>query len=106
MKERFTTRQVAKILELSEAKIRSPMRAGVVTPSGGADGAVLFSFQDLLLLRTTKGLLEAHVGLPRIRRILSSLRRQLPDGQQISSVKIYADGRRVVVWDGAARWQP
>ena len=24
----------------------------------------------------------------------------------MSSIKIYADGRRIVVWDGKARWQP
>ena len=38
--------------------------------------------------------------------MLSSLKRQLPDDQHLSSLKIYADGRRVVAWDGRARWQP
>jgi tetratricopeptide (TPR) repeat protein len=42
----------------------------------------------------------------RINSILSSLKRQLPDEQHLSSLKIYADGRRVVVWDGKAQWQP
>jgi tetratricopeptide (TPR) repeat protein len=38
--------------------------------------------------------------------LLASLKRQLPDDQQLSSITIYADGHRVVAWDGNARWQP
>jgi tetratricopeptide (TPR) repeat protein len=38
--------------------------------------------------------------------MVASLRRQLPDDRMLSSLTIYADGRRVVAWDGAARWQP
>jgi tetratricopeptide (TPR) repeat protein len=38
--------------------------------------------------------------------MLTSLRRQLPGDRALSSVTVYADGRRVVAWDGAARWQP
>ena len=37
---------------------------------------------------------------------MASLKRQLPDDQALSSLTIYADGRRVVAWDGTARWQP
>src|SRR6202158_4923717 len=36
----------------------------------------------------------------------ASLKRQLPDDRTLSSLTIYADGRRVVAWDGTARWQP
>ena len=106
MKEHFTTREVAKILDLPEPRIRSCLRAGILSPPRGPDRRPRFGFQDLLLLRTTKGLLDARVPLKRIRQIIQSLKRQLPDGQQLSSVSIYADGRRVVVWDGTARWQP
>lgn len=38
--------------------------------------------------------------------MIASLRRQLPADRALSSVTVYADGRRVVAWDGAARWQP
>jgi tetratricopeptide (TPR) repeat protein len=38
--------------------------------------------------------------------MLASLRRQLPDDEHLQSVTVYADGRRIVAWDGAARWQP
>jgi tetratricopeptide (TPR) repeat protein len=102
----FTTREVAKIATLPEARIRSCVRAGVLSPIRGRAGRLEWSFQDLLLLKTTKGLLDARVPLARIRRMVASLKRQLPDDRTLSSLTIYADGRRVVAWDGAARWQP
>lgn len=105
MKERFTTHEVARILDLPEARLRSCLRAAF--PSSGKPARPLeFTFQDLLLLKTTKGLLDARVSVSRIRRILISLKRQLPEDPQLGSVTIYADGRRVVVWDGTVRWHP
>jgi tetratricopeptide (TPR) repeat protein len=103
---RFTTPEVAKILDLGEDRIRSCVRAGLLAPDRGPRRQLRFTFQDLLLLRTTKGLLDARVPLPRIRRMLTSLRRQLPDDTRLAALSIYADGRRVVAWDGTARWQP
>jgi tetratricopeptide (TPR) repeat protein len=102
----FSTREVAKILDLSPSRIRSCARAGFLSPVRGPGRHYWFSFRDLLVLKTTQGLLEARVPLGRIRRILSSLRRQLPPDQQLGSLTIMSDGRRVVVWDGTARWQP
>jgi DNA-binding transcriptional MerR regulator len=102
----FTTREVARIAILPDARIRSCVRAGLLSPRRGRKGRLEWSFQDLLLLKTTKGLLDARVPLARIRRMMASLKRQLPDDRTLSSLTIYADGRRVVAWDGTARWQP
>jgi tetratricopeptide (TPR) repeat protein len=106
MKSHFSTREVAKILALPEWRVRSCVRAGFLSPARGPQRHIAFTFQDLLLLKTTKGLLGAGVPLQRIRRILQSLKKQLPQEQEIWNVTIYADGKRVVVWNGAARWQP
>jgi DNA-binding transcriptional MerR regulator len=106
MKDHFTTREVGKILDLSESRIRGCVRAGILSPPRGPGRRRRFTFQDLLVLRTTKGLLDARVPIGRIRRIVQSLRRQLPDGEPLSSVNIYADGRHVLVHDGSSRWQP
>jgi tetratricopeptide (TPR) repeat protein len=102
----FSTHEVAKALGLPDSKIRSCARAAQLAPSHDARGRLRWSFQDLLLLKTTRGLLEARVPAGRIRRLLASLRRQLPGDQALSSVSVYTDGRRVVAWDGSARWQP
>lgn len=102
----FTTRDAAKILDLPEQRIRSCVRGGFLSPIRGPGRQFQFTFQDLLLLKTTKGFLESRVPLKRIRRMLASLKRQLPDDQHLSSLTIYADGSRIVAWDGNARWQP
>ena len=106
MKQHFTTREVAKILSLPEWRIRSCVRAGFLAQVRGPGERNVFSFQDLLLLRTTKGLLNARVPLQRIRRILQSLKKQLPEDKNLWNVSVYADGKRVVVKNGDARWQP
>jgi tetratricopeptide (TPR) repeat protein len=102
----FTTGEVAKILNLPGSRIRSFVRAGFLAPARDERKTFQFSFQDLLFLKTAKGLLDSRVPSKRIIRMLSSLKRQMPDDQHLSGVTIYADGRRVVVWDGKARWQP
>lgn len=102
----FTTGEVAKILDLPGARVRSFVRAGFLAPSRGRRRQLEFTFQDLLLLKTAKGLLNSRVPPKNMIRMLSSLKRQLPDDRHLATVKIYADGRRIVVWDGSARWQP
>jgi len=102
----FSTAEVANILDLPDRRIRSFVRAGFVAPARDEKKTLHFTFQDLLFLKTAKSLLASRVPVKTIIRMLSSLKRQLPGEQHLSSLKIYADGRRVVVWDGKARWQP
>jgi tetratricopeptide (TPR) repeat protein len=104
--KRFSTRDAARILGVTEDQIRTYARLGEVVPLRGAGGRLEFQFQHLLLLKTTKGLLEAGVPARRLRRIWSSLRRQLTDDLPITSIKIFADGDRAMAWDGRARWRP
>ena len=102
----FSTPEVVKIVNLPPGRIRSFVRAGLLAPGRGKAGALQFTFRDLLFLKTAKGLLDSRVPAKRVVGILNSLKRQLPDERHFTSIKIYADGRRVVVWDGKAQWQP
>jgi len=102
----FSTRDTARILQSTEARVRTLARLGGVTPEPGPGGRPEFTFQQLLLLRTTRGLLDAGIPARRVRRIWSSLRRQLADGLPLTSIRILADGDRAVAWDGNAPWQP
>jgi tetratricopeptide (TPR) repeat protein len=104
--KRFTTAEVGKLLSLSEKRIRSFVRAGFLAPGRSEKKRLEFTFQDVLFLKTAKGLLDSRVPPKRITRMLSSLKRQLPEDRHLASIKIYADGKRVVVWDGDAHWQP
>ena len=71
-----------------------------------ASPALRFGFQDLVLLRTAQGLAEARVPATSVKRALRKLRGQLPAGRPLTGVRIAAEGRRVVVRDGAATWNP
>lgn len=102
----FSTAEVANIVHLPDRRILSLVRAGLLAPQRTEKKSLQFSFQDLLLLKTAKTLIDSRIPARRIARLLASLKRQLPDEQHLSSVKIYADGRRVVAWDGRTRWQP
>ncbi len=102
----YSTREVAALLGLSQPQIRSCTRAGFVTPQVGPHGELLFSFQDLVLLRTAKALLAARIPSRRIRIALQNLHSQLPQGQPLTAVRISAQGHHVVARDGAEAWHP
>jgi tetratricopeptide (TPR) repeat protein len=106
MKQCYSTRDAARILQVSEARVRSWARMGGLVPEPGPGGTPEFTFQQLLLLRTTRGLIEAGIPARRVRRVWSSLRRQLADDLPLTSVRILADGERAVAWDESASWQP
>jgi tetratricopeptide (TPR) repeat protein len=102
----YTAREVEQMLGLPAAEVRAWVRAGLLDPERGERGEMRFSFQDLVLLRTAKGLMGANVPRARVRRALRKLRAQLPPGRPLSGVHISADGDRIVVRDGQGRWQP
>jgi len=102
----FTTSEVAKILHLRDSRIRAFVRAGFLAPARGQKRSLRFTFQDVIFLKTAKGLLDSRVPSKRVIRMLSSLKRQLTKDRHLSSVRIYADGKRVIAWDGKLRWQP
>jgi tetratricopeptide (TPR) repeat protein len=101
----YSEADLRRILRIDESRLRACLRAALL-PVSRRQSACTYSFQNLVVLRTAKGLTDAGVSVPRIRKILECLERQLGEERAISSLKIYASGKRVVVWDGASRWQP
>lgn len=102
----YTARDVAKLLDLSVHQVRSYARAGLLKPERGPRGEYRFSFQDLVLLRTTKGLMASRIPSRRLRRVLRKLEQQLPVGRPLSGVLISAHGECIVVSDGSSVWNP
>jgi tetratricopeptide (TPR) repeat protein len=102
----FSTRDAALIPQTTEARVRALARAGGIIPQPGPSGCPEFTFQQLILLRTTRGLYDAGIPPGQVRRVWASLRRQLTEDLPLTSIRILADGRRAVAWDGQAPWQP
>jgi tetratricopeptide (TPR) repeat protein len=103
--QRYGVRDVEKMLRLPRSTIRAMASAGFVTPSRGPRNALLFSFQDLIVLRTAQALASANVPAKRITRSLKELRRQLPETMPLSGLSISAVGEQVVVRDSAGQRQ-
>ena len=96
---------VERLLHLSKGTLRALVNAGFVSPSRGPRNTWRFTFRDLIVLRTAQALVEANVPRRRITRSLKQLREYLPDSMPLSGLSIGAVGERVVVKEGAARWQ-
>jgi tetratricopeptide (TPR) repeat protein len=103
--QRFGVREVEKLLRLPRRTIHGLVKAGFVSPERGPRRAYLFSFQDLIVLRTAQALATARVPSRRITSSLRQLRRHLPDSMPLSGLSIGSVGDRVVVREGAKRWQ-
>jgi tetratricopeptide (TPR) repeat protein len=101
----YSVRDVERVLQLSPATTRGLIRAGFVSPARGPRREYRFSFQDLIVLRTARALLQAKIPARRIHRSLENLRRELPESMPLSGLAISALGDHVVVRDGDARWQ-
>lgn len=101
----YGVRDVERVLRLPQSTIRGLIKAGFVEPARGTRREYLFSFQDLIVLRAARALIDANVSRRKINRALKDLREHLPDTMPLSGLSISAVGDRVVVRDGKAHWQ-
>lgn len=109
MRDRVThpygIQDVERLLRLPRGTVRAFVSAGFVAPARGARNTLRFSFQDLIVLRTAQALADAKIPKRRITRSVKELRRHLPQSMPLSGLSIAAVGDRVVVKEGASRWQ-
>ncbi len=101
----YGVRDVEKLLRLPRSTIRALIDAGFVSPARGPRNTYLFSFQDLIILRTAQTLANAKIPAKRINRSLKELRKQLPETMPLTGLSIGAIGESIVVRDGAAQRQ-
>jgi tetratricopeptide (TPR) repeat protein len=101
----YSARDAAKLLDIPPAQIRAWVRAGFLSPRRGARNEYRFTFQDLVVLRTAKALLE-QLPARKVKRSLARLRQQLPRGRELANVRITAEGDHIVVRDGGVAWVP
>lgn len=103
----FSAREVAKLLGLSAAKLRSLEKADIVTPGATRNGRKAYTFQDLIALRATHDLLARKVRVKDVAMAIGALRRALPRvTRPLQELRIVSDGRRVVVQAEEGSFEP
>jgi DNA-binding transcriptional MerR regulator len=103
----FSAREVAKLLGLSVAKLRSLEKAEIVVPSATRKGRKAYTFQDLIALRATHDLLAQKVRVKDVAAAIGALRRALPRvTRPLLELRIVSDGRRVIVQAQGATFEP
>lgn len=105
--ELFSTREVAKLLGVTVARLRSLDRSQVVSPSAMRNGRRAYTFQDLIALRATHGLLAQQVRLKDVALAIGALRRALPRvTRPLQELRIVSDGKKVVVQADDGSFEP
>ncbi len=100
----YSTRQVAGLTGLPLRQIRHLVERGLIEPERGDRFEYRFGFQDLVLLRTARRLLNGDVKVRRAFSILKKLRNQVTDARTLSSLPIFADGDRLVLRGAQGTW--
>lgn len=107
--ERFTRREVQRLLDVTEKQLDYWERLRLVSPrkGPGEKGEKFYDFRDLLSLRTAKQLIEQGVPANRLRRSLAALQQKLSEVQTpLTELRILSNGRDVVVETGGTRLEP
>ncbi len=100
----FSLREVVQLAGLSRGIVMRLVRQGVVAPQRARGREYRFSFQDLIVLRTARGLYGANVPPRRITTSLGRLRERLPASLPLSGLRVSALGSEVVVHESTGTW--
>ena len=101
----YSTAEVSDLVGLKPTQVRHYVRRDLLNPLRGARGEFRFSFQDVVMLRSAKELLDAKVPVRRTNRVLLELKaRNAQESRPLSSLRVQAQGTRVVVQEGSAVW--
>lgn len=101
----YTTSQVSELIGLKPAQVRHLVRRSLLAPRKGERGEFRFGFQDVVLLRTAKGLLESRLSSRRTLRALLKARSGLGTDKGLAAVRIYSDGNHVLVREDNRLWE-
>lgn len=103
----FTPNETADLFALPLRTLTRWDKEQIVRPSGVRDGRAVYTFTDLIAVRTAKGLLES--GFPRrqIRQAIESLRARMPDlAQPLTDARVSSEGHSLVARTDGALFDP
>lgn len=105
--ELFRRREVARLFNLPEGRLRYWARSGFLPPSGRVGRRRYYTFQDLIGIRAAKELLDRGAALPSVRRALANLERTLPHvTRPLNELRVVAEGHTVVVREQDKTFEP
>ena len=102
----YGVREVAQLLGVSPARVRSMARAGWMEAKRDAAGALRFGFRELAFLRQMRDLPEGRVSPRRLRRALTRLRASLPADRDLSEFGLGTAAGELVVRETGHLWSP
>jgi len=89
----YSLADVARIFDLSPARLRYWQRTELIPGSPGDANQPAFGFRDLVCIRTVMALLERGVPIRRIRRSVARIRERLPEIERpLDSLRVWVDG--------------
>ena len=100
----YSARHAAQLIGLAESAVRSCIRDGLVGTPGTLPAQL--TFRDLAALRTVKALVDAGMPLPRVRRELGEIQKQLPAGTSLAELTVEARDGRICVRGAAPLDRP
>ncbi len=101
----YSTREVADLIGFKPSRVRHFVRRELLDPQRDSSGDYRFRFQDIVLLRTARGLIENGVSTRRVYQALTKLKEELKSVSSLASVRITADGPTVVVNNERQLWE-
>jgi tetratricopeptide (TPR) repeat protein len=103
----FTRAEIMRLIGISDSRLRTLDKAGVVSPSAKRRGRRAYDFSDMIALRAAKSLLDQKVRLRDVTRAIALLRRELPKIQSpLHQLRIVSDGRKLIVQSEAGDYEP
>jgi tetratricopeptide (TPR) repeat protein len=103
----FSSGEISRLLGITQARLRTLDRAGVVSPTGRRRGKRAYSFSDLIALRTAQTLLDRRVRLRDVTRAVGALKRSLPKvTRPLQELRIVSDGQHVIVHTADGAFEP
>jgi len=101
----YDERDVNRLFGLSASTIRSLRRNRHVRPAL-VDSRLVYSFQDLVVLRTVSALRAADIPTRAINRALRELRKWSATEEPLSRYALTSAGERIEVREGPTHWEP
>lgn len=102
----YSTRDIADLLQLEPSFIRQIARSGVLDAEKAAGERYTYSFQDIIVLRSAKELLDQGIGKTRMNQVLYRLKFDLPSKRPLTSLRLDFDGGHIVLQEKDGIYNP